>query len=93
MGVVLMDVGPLEETELLDLEPAPDGSSLLAWRNSEGQTVVLALPAEAQWEVNGGSGNWVVEITFEGPVTFSLDVHESPEFDWMRGAGHRLRLH
>lgn len=93
MGAVLMDVGPIDETELLDLEPAPDGSSLLAWRNSEGQTVVLALPAEAQWEVNGGSGSWVVEIRFEGPATFSLDVQESHDVDWMHGGRHDLRMH
>lgn len=93
MGVVLMDVGPIDETELLDLEPAPDGSSLLAWRNGEGHTVVLAIPAEAQWKVDGGTGSWVVQITFDGPAMFSLDVQETPELDWTHGAGHEPRLH
>jgi len=93
VGVVLMDVGPVEETQLLDLEPVPDGSSLLAWRNSEGQTVLLALPADVHWEVNGDNGSWVVQITFDGPATFSLDVQEPHAVDWIHGAGHNPRMH
>lgn len=93
MGVVLMDLGPVEETQLLDLEPVPDGSSLLAWRNSEGQTVVLSLPADVHWEVNGNNGSWVVQITFDGPATFSLDVQEHHDVDWIHGAAHNPRMH
>jgi len=93
VGVVLIDLGMIDETELVDVEAAPDGSAILTWQTGDGQTLTLALPAEATWEVGGESGSWVVQLTFAGPASVSLDAERSPDLEWADGGGAGLRLH
>jgi hypothetical protein len=93
VGAVLIDLGMIEETELVDVEAVPDGSAVLTWQTADGQTFTLALPAEATWEVGGESGSWVVTLTFDGPASVSLEVEGPSELEWADHAGGGVRLH